>query len=149
VAFQGFVFLKQNDDLIEMYYLKMAKNNPQNKLLCNTCRKNEPEACFRLFSRCGVKPKYVSIESVFGGKDRIEKESMGRCFINGKTFKKAWEGALLMGNRIFSNFTYFKGRIMTAKKFWPSLSVIKKKKCNPYFIVIMITVLIMIGFFGW
>jgi hypothetical protein len=29
------------------------------------------------------------------------------------------------------------------KKFWPSLSVnSKKKKCNPYFIVIMITVLI-------
>jgi hypothetical protein len=26
VGFQGFVFLKQNDDLIEMYYLKMAKN---------------------------------------------------------------------------------------------------------------------------
>jgi hypothetical protein len=24
-------------------------------------------------------------------------ESMGRCFIKGKTFKKAWEGALLMG----------------------------------------------------
>jgi preprotein translocase subunit SecE len=33
---------------------------------------------------------------------------------------------------------------MPAKKFWPSLSVnSKKKNCNPYFIVIMITVLIM------
>jgi preprotein translocase subunit SecE len=34
---------------------------------------------------------------------------------------------------------------MPAKKFWPSLSVNSKKKknCNPYFIVIMITVLIM------
>jgi hypothetical protein len=33
---------------------------------------------------------------------------------------------------------------MAAKKFWPSLSVnSKKKNCNPYFIVIMITVLIM------
>jgi hypothetical protein len=32
---------------------------------------------------------------------------------------------------------------MPAKKFWPSLSVnSKKKNCNPYFIVIMITVLI-------
>jgi preprotein translocase subunit SecE len=31
-----------------------------------------------------------------------------------------------------------------AKKFWPSLSVnSKKQNCNPYFIVIMITVLIM------
>jgi hypothetical protein len=35
-------------------------------------------------------------------------------------------------------------RTMPAKKFWPSLSVnYKKKNCNPYFIVIMITVLIM------
>jgi uncharacterized transporter YbjL len=33
---------------------------------------------------------------------------------------------------------------MPATKFWPSLSVnSKKKNCNPYFIVIMITVLIM------
>jgi hypothetical protein len=33
---------------------------------------------------------------------------------------------------------------MPAKKFWPSLSVNSKKKiCNPYFIVIMIAVLIM------
>jgi hypothetical protein len=33
---------------------------------------------------------------------------------------------------------------MADKKFWPSLSVnSKKKNCNPYFIVIMITVLIM------
>jgi hypothetical protein len=33
---------------------------------------------------------------------------------------------------------------MPAKKCWPSLSVYSKKKnCNPYFIVIMITVLIM------
>jgi hypothetical protein len=33
---------------------------------------------------------------------------------------------------------------MPATKFWPSLSVNSKKKdCNPYFIVIMITVLIM------
>jgi hypothetical protein len=31
---------------------------------------------------------------------------------------------------------------MPAKKFWPS-SVNKKKNCNPYFSVIMITVLIM------
>jgi preprotein translocase subunit SecE len=31
---------------------------------------------------------------------------------------------------------------MPAKKFWPSLSVKSKKKCNPYFIVVMITVLI-------
>jgi hypothetical protein len=36
------------------------------------------------------------------------------------------------------------GSTMPAKKFWPSLSVnSKKKKYNPYFIVIMITVLIM------
>jgi preprotein translocase subunit SecE len=37
------------------------------------------------------------------------------------------------------------GSTMPAKKFWPSLSVNSKKKknCNPYFIVIMITVLIM------
>jgi preprotein translocase subunit SecE len=32
---------------------------------------------------------------------------------------------------------------MADKKFWPSLSVNSKKNCNPYFIVIMITVLIM------
>jgi hypothetical protein len=33
---------------------------------------------------------------------------------------------------------------MPAKKFWPSLSVnSKKKNCNPYFIIIIITVLIM------
>jgi CHASE3 domain sensor protein len=32
---------------------------------------------------------------------------------------------------------------MPAKKFWPSLLTIQKKNCNPYFIVIMITVLIM------
>jgi hypothetical protein len=33
---------------------------------------------------------------------------------------------------------------MPATKFWPSLSVnSKNKNCNPYFIVIMITVLIM------
>jgi hypothetical protein len=36
------------------------------------------------------------------------------------------------------NSTYYAGQ-----KFWPSLSVnSKKKNCNPYFIVIMITVLI-------
>jgi hypothetical protein len=43
------------------------------------------------------KPKYASIESVFGGKDRVEKESMGRCFINGKTFisyEPSWKGLL-------------------------------------------------------
>jgi hypothetical protein len=35
-------------------------------------------------------------------------------------------------------------RTMPAKKFWPSLSGnSKKNSCNPYFIVIMITVLIM------
>jgi hypothetical protein len=32
---------------------------------CNTCRKNEPEACFYLFPRCGAKAKYVFIENVF------------------------------------------------------------------------------------
>jgi hypothetical protein len=33
---------------------------------------------------------------------------------------------------------------MPVEKFWPSLCQLKKKKnCNPYFIVIMITVLIM------
>jgi hypothetical protein len=37
---------------------------------------------------------------------------------------------------------------MADKKFWPSLSVnSKKKKCNPYFIVIMITVLMTISYF--
>jgi multidrug resistance efflux pump len=39
------------------------------------------------------------------------------------------------------------GGTMPAKKFYPSFSVISKKKCNPYFIVIMIIVLIMIGIF--
>jgi hypothetical protein len=38
---------------------------------------------------------------------------------------------------------------MAAKKFWPSISVPSKKNCKPYFIVIMITDLIMIGIFGW
>jgi hypothetical protein len=36
-----------------------------------------------------------------------------------------------------------RNRTMPAKKFWPSLSVNSKKKiCNPYFIVFMITILI-------
>jgi hypothetical protein len=39
---------------------------------CNTCRKTEPEACFYLFPRCGLKAKYVFIENVFGSKDRVE-----------------------------------------------------------------------------
>jgi t-SNARE complex subunit (syntaxin) len=40
------------------------------------------------------------------------------------------------------------GGTMADKKFWPSLSVnSKKKNCNPYFIVIMITVLIMNAIF--
>jgi hypothetical protein len=52
---------------------------------CNTCRKNEPEACFHLFPHCGVKPKYYAfIENVFGSKGGVER-------------RKAWESALLMG----------------------------------------------------
>jgi hypothetical protein len=36
---------------------------------------------------------------------------------------------------------------MAAKKFYPSISVTSKKNCKPYFIIIIITVLIMIGIF--
>jgi hypothetical protein len=48
--------------------------------LAVTRRKNEPEACFYLFPRCGVRAKYV-----FGSKDRVER-------------RKTWGSALLMGN---------------------------------------------------
>jgi hypothetical protein len=72
------VFLKQNDHLISIYYLKMTKNKTDKTNGCvfgsNTCRKNEPEACFYLFPRCGVKAKYVFIENVFSSKDRVEKK---------------------------------------------------------------------------
>jgi hypothetical protein len=72
------VFLKQNDHLISIYYLKMTKNKTYKTNGCvfgsNTCRKNEPEACFYLFPRCGVKAKYVFVENVFGSKDRVEKK---------------------------------------------------------------------------
>jgi hypothetical protein len=47
--FKLFVFLKQNDGLIKIYYLKMSKNKTDQISCvfdCNTCRKNEPEACF-------------------------------------------------------------------------------------------------------
>jgi hypothetical protein len=53
--------------------------------LAVTRRKNEPEACFYLFPRCGVMAKYVFIENVFGSKDRVER-------------RKTWGSALLMGN---------------------------------------------------
>jgi hypothetical protein len=61
------LFLKQNDGLIESYYLKMPKNKIS-VFGCNTCRKNEPKASFRLFPRCGLKPEHVFIENVFGSK---------------------------------------------------------------------------------
>jgi hypothetical protein len=51
------VFLKQNDDLIEIYCFKMTKNKIDKTNCCNACRKNQPEACFHLFPRCGLKPK--------------------------------------------------------------------------------------------
>jgi hypothetical protein len=83
------VFLKQNGDLIEIYYLKLTKNMSDETNCCvfdcNTCRKNETKACFHLFPRCGVKAKYVFIENVFGSKDRVER-------------RKAWESTLLMEN---------------------------------------------------
>jgi hypothetical protein len=42
---------------------------------------------FHLFPCCGIKPKYVLIENVFGSKDRVERrKSIGKCFINEKTF---------------------------------------------------------------
>jgi hypothetical protein len=75
------VFLKQNDGLIEIYYLKMTKNKADKTNCCvfdrNTCRKNEPEVCFYLFPRCGVKTKYVFMENVFGSKDRVERRKHG------------------------------------------------------------------------
>jgi hypothetical protein len=56
----------------------MTKNKIDKTNCCvfgsNTCRKNEPEACFYLFPRCGVKAKYVFIENVFDSKDRVEKK---------------------------------------------------------------------------
>jgi hypothetical protein len=59
--FKWIVFLKQNDGLIEIYYLKMIKNKADKTNCCvfgcNTCRKNKPEACFYLFPLCGVKAK--------------------------------------------------------------------------------------------
>jgi hypothetical protein len=35
---------------------------------CNTCRKNEPKAFFRLVPRGGLKPKHVFSENIFGSK---------------------------------------------------------------------------------
>jgi hypothetical protein len=82
------VFFRQNDGLIEVYYIKVTKNKSGRTNCCvfgcNTCRKNEPEACFHLFPRCGVKANYVYIENVLGSKDRVERS-------------KAWESTLLMG----------------------------------------------------
>jgi hypothetical protein len=84
------VFLKQNVGLIKIYYIKMNKNKTDKTNCCvfgcNTCRKNEPEACCYLFLDCAVKAKYVLIENVFGSKDRVEKENTGKCFIKGKNF---------------------------------------------------------------
>jgi hypothetical protein len=48
-GYSNYLFLKQNDGLIEIYYLKMSKNKTDKISCvfdCNTCRKNEPEACF-------------------------------------------------------------------------------------------------------
>jgi hypothetical protein len=68
----SFCFLKQNDGLIESYYLKTIKNKIDKTNCyvfgCNTCRKNELKASFRLFPRCGLKPEHVFIENVFGSK---------------------------------------------------------------------------------
>jgi hypothetical protein len=49
------VFLKQNDGLIEIYYLNKTDKTNCCVFGCNRWRKNEPEACFYLFSRGGVK----------------------------------------------------------------------------------------------
>jgi hypothetical protein len=79
VAVQMICFLKQNG-LIEIYYLKLFKTRPIKQIVvfgCNTCRKNEPEACFYLFPRCGVKAKYVFSENVFGSKNRVERRKHG------------------------------------------------------------------------
>jgi hypothetical protein len=85
------VFLKQNDGLIEIYYLKMTKNKTDKTNCCafgcNTCRKNEPEICFYLFPRCGVRAKYVFIENVIGYKDRVQRTQR----------RKTYGCALLMG----------------------------------------------------
>jgi hypothetical protein len=62
----------------------------------NTCRKNEPEACFYLFPRCRVKPKYVFIENVFGFKDRVERGMHGKVLYY-------WENFDLMKGRSGEN----------------------------------------------
>jgi hypothetical protein len=64
------VFLKQTDGLIEIYYFKMTKNKID-KTNCSVFAVTR--TCFHLFPRCGVKPKYVFIENVFGSKDRLER----------------------------------------------------------------------------
>jgi hypothetical protein len=94
------VFLKQNDHLISIYYLKMTKNKTDKTNGCvfgsNTCRKNEPEACFYLFPRCGVKAKYVFTENIFDSKDRVER-------------RKPLESALLVGEPA-SNYMRVRGK---------------------------------------
>jgi hypothetical protein len=70
------VLLKQNDGLIEMYYLKTTKNKMGKTNCCVFGYNNEPElpkACFHLFPHCGVKPKYVFVECVLGTEDRIKR----------------------------------------------------------------------------
>jgi hypothetical protein len=67
------VFLKQNDGLIKMYYLKIRWAKQTVVFLAVTRAET-----------CDVKPKYVLIENVSGSKDRVERT-------------KAWESALLIG----------------------------------------------------
>jgi hypothetical protein len=83
------LFLKQNDGLIEIYYLKISKKN-----MC--AEKNESEACFYLFPRCGVKAKYVFTENIFDSKDRVER-------------RKPLESALLVGEPA-SNYMRVRGK---------------------------------------
>jgi hypothetical protein len=51
---------------------------------------------FPFIPRCGVKPKYVFIENVFGSKDRVNR-------------RKAWENASLMG-KPSSNYMWVCGK---------------------------------------
>jgi hypothetical protein len=83
MAIQLGVFLKQNDDSIEIYseiyYLKMTKNKIDKTNCCvfdcNTCGKKEPEACFHLIPRYGIKPKYVYFhpKCLWFSKDKVER----------------------------------------------------------------------------
>jgi hypothetical protein len=83
------VFLKQNDGLIKIYYLKMTKNKTDKTNCCVlavTRAEKRTRSMFRFTSALWRKRKYVFIENIFGSKDRVEKrKTRGSALLIGKS----------------------------------------------------------------